>query len=268
VARKWSDVLLFELAVCGVSWLFSVAGSIAPQIVLTIPANGLSIGSNTLLLLAASLGPGLVLVLRFRECRASMLRFAAGLPIYLLAFSIGILMPFASYIGAGHSYPFWDSNTASSLVRIFLVNLFLSPFWEEVIWRGYFYPKVSSLFGLRNAILIASLGWTIWHFGFLFYLYKSGVPAAILPVFVVQVFLVGVIQCSIFTLSRNSLAPCVLLHTALNASTAIYYGSYDRVADLGSYIAESIAALLVAGVLLKLVARRTTLSSESQLASQ
>ena len=41
----------------------------------------------------------------------------------------------------------------------------------------------------------------------------------------------------------------VLLHAAFNASTAVYYTTYDRSSELSSYIAELIAALVVAGVL-------------------
>jgi membrane protease YdiL (CAAX protease family) len=197
---KWSDVLLFEVLICCISWVFSIAGSIAPQIVFTFPSNGLSVGSNTALLLAASLVPALALILISRECRAAILRFAASGRVHLLALAVGFVLPFTSYIGAGHSYPIWDASTGGSLVRVFFINILLSPLWEEVIWRGYFYPKVGSMFGLPSAILLGSLGWTIWHIGFLFYLYKSGIAAAVLPVFGAQIFLVGIIQCSVFTL--------------------------------------------------------------------
>jgi membrane protease YdiL (CAAX protease family) len=253
---KWSDLLLFEALACSVSLVFSVAGSVAPEITVSVPANGVSIGSNTVLLLASSLVPALVLLIWFAESRSATLRFAAGFRIYLVGLVIGFALPFVSYIGARHSYPLWGSGTGISWVRVFCINLLLSPLWEEIIWRGYFYPKVSSMLKMPEALLVSSLGWTVWHIGFLFYLYHFGVTGSILPILVVQFFFVGVIQCSVFTLGNNSLAPCVLLHTAFNASTATYYGSYDRMADLGSYVAESIMMLLVAAILFRAVARR------------
>jgi len=64
-----------------------------------------------------------------------------------------------------------------------------------------------------------------------------------------------------FYFRRSSLSPCVLLHTAFNASTAVYYGSYNRVSDMGSYIAEGIAMLVVASVLFGIVMRRSKLPS-------
>jgi len=261
-------LLLFEVLICCVSLLFSVAGSIAPQIVLTIPSGGLSFGSNTALLLAASLLPGLALVLTHEECRAAIFRFGASVRVYLLALAIGLTLPFTGYIGARHSYPIWDTSTVGTLVRVFFINLLLSPLWEEVIWRGYFYPKVVSTFPLPRAILLGTLGWTIWHVGFLFYLHKSGVPTAVLPVFVAQIFLIGIVQCSVFTLGNNSLAPCVLLHTAFNASTLVYYGNYDRIGDIGSYISEATAMLLVAGVLVGIVMRKIRLRSDPRFVAE
>jgi hypothetical protein len=72
------------------------------------------------------------------------------------------------------------------------------------------------------AVVVAALGWTVWHAGFIFFLYHSGISISILPIFAVQLFFVGIIQCSVFSLGNGSLAPCVLLHTAFNASTTIY----------------------------------------------
>ena len=111
------------------------------------------------------------------------------------------------------------------------------------------------MIGVPRAICVAAVGWTIWHAGFIFLLYESGVPAAIVPIFLVQIFLVGVIECSNFTLGGDSLAPCVLLHCALNASTTLYYRSYGRVSDIGSYIAEALVLMLVSVILFKRVMR-------------
>jgi membrane protease YdiL (CAAX protease family) len=62
-------------------------------------------------------------------------------------------------------------------------------------------------------------------------------------------FCAGIILAAIYELGHRSLWPCVLLHAAFNASTAVYYTTYDRSSELSSYIAELIAALVVAGVL-------------------
>lgn len=131
--------------VCTVSLICSVAGSIAPKLVLIVPPSGLAISSKTVLLLASSLVPALVLLLWFPESRLAVLRFTAGVKVYLLAVVIGFLLPLASYIGARHSYSPWGSKTGVDWIRVFFINLLLSPLWEEIIWRCYFYPKASSM---------------------------------------------------------------------------------------------------------------------------
>jgi membrane protease YdiL (CAAX protease family) len=137
----------------------------------------------------------------------------------------------------------------------------LSPLWEEIIWRAYFFPKVNSMMRKGPSIFVASLGWTVWHVGFLFQLHHSGIRATILIILVVQIFLGGMVLCSFFALGRNSLLPCVLLHTAFNASTAIYFGSYNRVNDVGSYVAEAVFTLVVAIIVFRFAMRRSEDSS-------
>jgi membrane protease YdiL (CAAX protease family) len=247
----WSKLLLFEAVVCTVSLICSVAGAVAPILVLTVSANGLAISSKTVFLLASSLVPSLVLLIWLPESRSAVIRFSAGIKVYLLALGIGFLLPLASYIGARQAYPLWGSKTGIDWIRVFFINLLLSPLWEEIIWRGYFYPKASSMLKPPLAVVVAASGWALWHAGFIFFLYHSGISISILPIFIVQLFFVGMIQCSVFSLGDGSLAPCVLLHTAANASTTIYYGSYNRVADTGSYVAEMVAALLIATTLFR-----------------
>lgn len=262
--RKWLDLSIFVLTVSTISFLFQVAALKKSEIILTVPRNGLSISSHAILILLGSLAPGVALLIWSRECRAALLRSKASVGIYLLAPLLGFALPFVSYIGARHAYPPpWDSNTAVDLLRVFLLNLLLTPLWEELIWRGYFYSRVGPLIGLPRSIFVSALGWTIWHVGFIFWLYRSGFTAAILSIVLVQVFLGGIIQCSIFTLGRNSLVPCVLLHTAFNASTAAYYGRYGRMSDIGSYIAEALGTLLVCVILLRCVMRRSARAKPS-----
>jgi hypothetical protein len=107
----------------------------------------------------------------------------------------------------------------------------------------------------RASIVVASLAWTLWHAGYLFELHHFGIGAAILTIFVVQIFLVGIVLNSFFALGRYSLLPCVLLHAALNASAAVYFGRYSRANDLGSYVAQVVFTLIVAVVAFRMALR-------------
>jgi membrane protease YdiL (CAAX protease family) len=254
---NWRSLLLFEAIVCAVSLFFSIAGSTATQIVVTVPARGgLSLGSNTILLLLGSFLPGVVLLLVSKECRLATFRLKASFGVYAGAVLLGFFLPFSSYLGARVSYLPWNSSTLPTLIRVFAINLPLSPLWEEIIWRAYFFPKVNSMVRRGPSIAVASLGWTVWHVGFLFQLHHSGIRAAIITIFVVQIFLGGIVLCSFFALGRNSLLPCVLMHAAFNASSVAYFGNYNRVNDIGSYVAETVFTLVVAIIVLSVALRR------------
>ena len=173
---SWFNLIVFVVVVSSISFFFNIAAHGKSEIVLTIPRNGFSIGSNVVLALLASLVPGVIVLAWSKECRAALLRVGAGIHIYLLALLIGFVLPFLSYLGARHAYPLpWNSNTPVVLIRVFFINLLLTPLWEEVIWRGFFHPKVSSMIGLPRAIFVTAVGWMIWHAGFIFLLYRSGI---------------------------------------------------------------------------------------------
>lgn len=102
-----------------------------------------------------------------------------------------------------------------------------------------------------------SLGWTIWHGGYIAFLYSQGVPIEELKVLPFTYFFSGIILGSVFELGRKSIWPCVLLHVEFNASTLIYYTTDRRISELGSYVSEAIFMAIAAGTLFWIVTRRS-----------
>jgi membrane protease YdiL (CAAX protease family) len=252
---SWGRLLLLGGSVCIINLIFSIAGSLAaPRIVMTVPSLDLVIRSSTVLLELASIVPGVALLAGSKECRAALLRFEPQTGVYVTAVVVGFALPFSSYLGAGYapSLP-W----VSMIGKVFLINIFLTPLWEEIIWRGYFYRGVGSMLRTKSAIVVASAGWTVWHAGFLYFLHRGGVRPAILAIFVVQIFLIGTILCSFFTLGRGALLPCVLFHTAFDASIWTYTASGHPVNDIGAIVAETLFVLIVATIMFRTALRRT-----------
>jgi hypothetical protein len=101
-----------------------------------------------------------------------------------------------------------------------------------------------------------SLGWTIWHGGYITYLYGGGIPVEVLRILPLTYFCGGIILGSVFELARESIWPGVLLHTAFNAATAIYYTPHNRASELGSYVSELIFTAVVAAVFFAIAVRR------------
>jgi membrane protease YdiL (CAAX protease family) len=251
-----SQAIIFAISVCALNWTLSIAGSFSSQIKIEIPSLQFALGSNFVLLTAASLLPAVFCVVFYPECRSSLKKVNASWAVYFVAIAVGFL-PFGSYFGSHYSALPWGRPAAMTLIRVFALNLCLSPLWEEIIWRGCFLNKVRSFSSTSGGILLSSIGWTIWHGGYIAYLYSGGIPIRVLSVLPATYFCSGIIFCSLFEMGGGSLWPCVLLHSAFNASTLVYYQSYNRVSEISSYVAELIVTALMAAIFFRIAIRRS-----------
>ena len=151
-----------------------------------------------------------------------------------------------------------ESCGTIKLLRVFVMNLLLSPLWEELIWRGCFFKKLTMFLMPRKATLASSLAWAFWHGGFLVYLYGEGISFKVLIVMPLTYFFSGILLCSTFVIAKESLWPCVLLHSALNAATLVYYANQDRLSEVSSYLAGLVAMAIAAVLMYRLATRRVS----------
>ncbi|HUB52963.1 MAG TPA: CPBP family intramembrane glutamic endopeptidase [Terracidiphilus sp.] len=228
--------------------MFSFAASFGPDFTITFRPLELSIETSFILLTFATMLPGLYCVCAYPESRSSLRKLNASWKLYLAAIATGLILPFTSYFGTRHPEFPWGREALAQLGRVFALNLFLAPFWEEIVWRGCFLNKVRSLYPASGGILLMSVGWTLWHGGYIAYLYSKGMPANVLYIYTPTVFCIGILLGSVFELGRASLWPCVLLHTSFNAATAVYYSEYGRASELGSYVSELVFVAIAAAV--------------------
>lgn len=101
-----------------------------------------------------------------------------------------------------------------------------------------------------------SFWWTVWHGGYIAFLYSGGIPIRVLLVLPFTYFFMGIIFGSLFELAGGSIWPCVLMHVGFNAATLVYYTTHSRVSELGSYVSELIFVVIAAGVFLRLATRK------------
>jgi membrane protease YdiL (CAAX protease family) len=252
-----SKAIAFAVAVCAVYWALSIAASFGPQFRLELPGLHFAIGSKFVLLMVASFLPAVFCIVVYPECRTPLLKFNASSAVYLLALIVGLVLPFLSYFGSHYPAFPWGKPVAMSLVRVFALNLCLSPLWEEIIWRGCFLKNIRSSSPASSAIILSSIGWTAWHGGFIAYLYSEGIPIEVLSVLPLIYFCSGIILGSVFEMGGESLWPCVLLHAGFDASTLVYYQSYGRASELSSYIAELISIAIAAGIIFWVATRQS-----------
>lgn len=247
----------FSVSVCFVCWVFSFAASFGPDFTITIHPLGFTIDTSFILLTAATFVPGLYCVCIYPECRSSLWKLSASWNLYFVAIATGLSLPFLGYPGT-HCLAFpWGREAATHLGRVFALNLFLAPFWEEIVWRGCFLKKVRSFYSASGGILFMCVGWTLWHGGYIAFLHSKGIPTNVLFVYVFIVICVGIQLGSVFELGHGSLWPCILLHTSFNAATAVYYSEYGRASELGSYVSELVFAAIAAAVFFTIAIRRS-----------
>lgn len=250
------SAIAFALSVCFVYWAICILGSFGTDFTITVHPLHSSVDTRSILIIGASFLPALYCIVVYPECRASILKLKASWKVYVLAVATGLVLPFLSYPGT-HYYAFpWGRAVALRLALVFSANLFLSPFWEEVIWRGCFLNKARSFSSVPNGILHMSFWCTVWHGGYIAFLYSSGIPIRVLSVLPFTYFFMGIIFGSVFEMAGGSLWPCVLLHVGFNAATVVYYTAYNRASELGSYLSELVFVAIAAGILFRLATKK------------
>lgn len=102
------------------------------------------------------------------------------------------------------------------LVNFGLVLLVGGPIGEEFGWRGYLTPALTSRMNWRTASLLLGVIWGIWHLPLFF---MAGTPQATMgiAVYMVNILAGAVVFGWLFERSRESIVPCLVLHTSLNA---------------------------------------------------
>ncbi len=263
--RVWDGYTAFSFAVsvCFVVSAIVFLGWYSPNFTITIRPLQFAIDTESILMAVAVFVPALYCFAAYPECRASLWKLNAGWKVYFVAIAAGLILPFTSYLGTRHPEFPWGREAAMNIARLFALNLFMVPLWEEIVWRGCFLNKVRSFSAPSRGILLMSVGFTLCHGGKIAILYRGGVPIGLLPFFPLIYFCLGIILGSVFEMGRGSLWPCVLLHASFNAATNVYAGSYDRTSELGSYAAELVVLAIAALYFFRAATRKDRVSTNA-----
>ena len=97
-----------------------------------------------------------------------------------------------------------------------LVFLVGGPLGEEFGWRGYALPVMQERLGWRSASLALGIIWGVWHLP-LFFVAGSSQNQGSMAAFFVLIVATSVFYAWLFTRTRWSVLPALVLHTASNA---------------------------------------------------
>lgn len=262
-------VIIFSASVLAIAWVASLFGGTPPS-----PGPGLLVWAITPLAVA------LVLRLTTRDWRDLGLRpkLRKNLRWYLISFvGFPILMVLTLTVttltGSAELTDFSGGPYLATALVAWPI-FFVTAVFEEVGWRGYLTPKLSSL-GLNVVVVSAltALVWTAWHLPFLgslAWVDSTENLLAFAPRFFVLMFALSIVYTVIRTVT-GTFWPAVVLHATSNAFGHPFVAEYVRVEPGQEYLGSTTNGLfmigfaLALGIAVWLGAKRVILSHEKAL---
>lgn len=190
--------------------------------------------ARTALAMAAGFGPslaGVAVVAAFggrsvlRGWLARCLRWRIGWRPFAIAF----LLPPAAMLGAlaihGALGGAVGASPAAGHVPLAMANFALvllvgGPLGEEFGWRGYALPALAAHMNRKAASLIVGAVWGLWHLP-LFFMAGAAQSQMPMALFMTSTVSLSVIFAALFWRSGQSVLPCLVLHTAINAFVGV-----------------------------------------------
>lgn len=159
--------------------------------------------------------PGISFRFVLKKCRWRYFLAGALIPLGYFGVSFGACL---TQMPPVYFAAFRLPTTAQTAGALGLLALeFLRTLGEEIGWRGFLYPALEGLYGLRRGLLLGGLAWAVWHYPLILGgLYLNGTPLWwSLPVFTVELVSMGVILAWLCEHS-GSLLPAVAMHAVHN----------------------------------------------------
>lgn len=115
---------------------------------------------------------------------------------------------------------------------------------EEIGWRGYALPRLTTHLGLGGASVCLGVLWALWHLP-LFFLAGSGTDGQSFPVYLLQVTALSVAMSWLYWRTDGSLLLVMLMHASVNNTTGIVPAAVPGATDPLSFHGSAVAWLTV-----------------------
>jgi uncharacterized protein len=185
------------------------------------------------------LGPGVaaIIVLAAGSGRNKVRQLLARVvPRNLKWMTIAILLPVALVVYAlmcdgFHIREFLNLASMEKWLLVFAINLFFSPFWEEVGWRGYLLPRLETSMKPLAASIALGIVWAFWHTPLYLKEITGGRAgtayllcffASLLLCFFALTLGLSILFAWAYNTTRGNLSVLILLHASLNSSNLTF----------------------------------------------
>jgi uncharacterized protein len=120
----------------------------------------------------------------------------------------------------------WGKTLAQLTIIPSLLTIFLTPFLEELGWRGYALDRMQSRWSALVSSLILSMAWALWHLPLSFskgtYQHSLGVGSLGFWTFMIGFVPVTLLFTWIFNNNSRSTLSAILFHCVLNGSLELF----------------------------------------------
>jgi membrane protease YdiL (CAAX protease family) len=136
--------------------------------------------------------------------------FAAG---YMVAIKLTAALVHRAAFGA---WPVFGRESLLLMVAATVASTMMGvQAGEELGWRGYALPRLADRFGLGLGSVLLGVIWAIWHLP-LFFAPIGDTFGQSFPLYLLQVIAISVAMAWLYSHTRGSLVPVMLLHAAVN----------------------------------------------------
>jgi membrane protease YdiL (CAAX protease family) len=191
---------------------------------------------------------------------------------YVFAISYFVAIKFAVAIVHRLVIGTWPAFTDTPWFVMLAAIALSTPFQagEELGWRGYALPRLSSHVGLRWASIILGVVWACWHLPFFFFsgTDKSGQS---FPVYLLAVTALSVSMAWLYWRTNGSLLLTMLMHSAINNTNIVPTPAANAAnpfllrSSLVSWLTAALLWLCAVYFLIRM--RRATLPADEPLVS-
>lgn len=185
-------------------------------------------GPNTVLFLLGVFAPGIVALgltalAGGRAAVVALLRRLVDWEVparwYLFAISFMVAIKLSAALVHRVAFGAWPAFGQDSLPLMIAAALLSTATGgqagEELGWRGYALPRLAVRFGLGPASVLLGVIWAVWHLP-LFFAPVGDTFGQSFPLYFLQVIALSVTIAWLYSNTRGSLLPVMLLHAAVN----------------------------------------------------
>ena len=228
---KWSGPWVYFSLAFGLTWII--------EIVWWLSGFSLETASGQALLILAMSGPAIAAIgltyltqdemgrrdywLRIIDLKRISVRWY--LIIFLFAPALYGLAALLDVLSGG-SGATWGKTLAQLTIIPSLLTIFLTPFLEELGWRGYALDRLQSRWSALVSSLILSMAWALWHLPLSFskgtYQHSLGVGSLGFWTFMIGFVPVTLLFTWIFNNNSRSTLSAILFHCMLNGSLELF----------------------------------------------